>query len=93
MTEPKSQKETRSGSTGEETGVRPVTPIRVFNAQTGARFEVPFQKRVSGLLRALGIDDETVIVIQNDQLLLPGDRIDPGNEVEIRPVISGGSGQ
>ncbi len=68
------------------------TPIRVFNAQTGEHIEVPFQKRVSTLLLKLGLDSETVLVIQKDSLLLPGDSIDPQCEVEIRPVISGGSG-
>ena len=68
------------------------TPIKVFNAQTGEHIEVPFQKRVSTLLLKLGLDSETVLVIQKDSLLLPGDSIDPQYEVEIRPVISGGSG-
>lgn len=69
------------------------TPIKVFNAQTGEHLEVPFQKRVSTLLLKLGMDPETVLVIQKDSLLLPGDSIDPQFEVEIRPVISGGSEQ
>ncbi|EQD61246.1 hypothetical protein B1A_09777, partial [mine drainage metagenome] len=69
------------------------TPIRVFNAQTGQHVEIPFQKRVSTLLLKLGLDAETVLVIQKDSLLLPGDPIDPHFEVEIRPVISGGSGK
>ncbi|MHB1564487.1 MAG: hypothetical protein ACYCXP_10410 [Leptospirillum sp.] len=72
---------------------RAPTPIKVFNAQTGDHLEVPFQKRVSSLLLELGIDSETVLVIQKDSLLLPGDSIDPRFEVEIRPVISGGSGR
>jgi len=69
------------------------TPIKVFNAQTGEHIEIPFQKRVSTLLLKLGLDSETVLVIQKDSLLLPGDSIDPHFEVEIRPVISGGSGK
>lgn len=47
--------------------------------------------RVEELLRTLGIRRESVLVIANDELV-PSDRVlDDAAEVEIRPVISGGS--
>lgn len=78
---------------GKEPHHRVPTPIKIFNAQTGEHIEIPFQKRVSTLLLKLGLDPETVLVIQKDSLLLPDDSVDPQFEVEIRPVISGGSEQ
>ena len=48
--------------------------------------------RVSALLAKLEIDRETVLVIRNDTLV-PGDTLlADSDDVEIRPVISGGAG-
>ena len=48
--------------------------------------------RVNALLRHLEIERETVLVIRNSTLV-PGDGwLADADEVEIRPVISGGSG-
>jgi len=47
--------------------------------------------RVSALLAKLDIDRDTVLVIRNDTLV-PGDTVlADSDDVEIRPVISGGS--
>ena len=47
--------------------------------------------RVSALLAKLDIDRETVLVIRNDTLV-PGDTLlADSDDVEIRPVISGGT--
>lgn len=48
-------------------------------------------KRVKVVLRDLGIDPETVLVIRGEDLLTREDLIGPDDEVEIRPVISGGA--
>lgn len=54
--------------------------------------ELPGPMRVSVLLKKLDIAPETVLVIQ-DGALLPDDvLLDDQSDVEIRPVISGGSG-
>ena len=48
--------------------------------------------RVSALLQRLDINRESVLVIRNDTLV-PGDAVlVDTDEVEIRPVISGGLG-
>ena len=48
--------------------------------------------RVSALLARLDINRESVLVIRN-QTLVPGDAVLADSDaVEIRPVISGGSG-
>jgi sulfur carrier protein len=47
-------------------------------------------RTVRGLLQELGLSREAHLVIRNGQLV-PGDgRLDDGDTVEIRPVISGG---
>jgi sulfur carrier protein len=48
-------------------------------------------KQVKVLLRDLEIDPETVLVIRGEDLLTREDLIGPDDEIEIRPVISGGS--
>jgi len=46
---------------------------------------------VSVLLERLEINRESVLVVRNGTIV-PGDgRLDPGDVVEIRPVISGGA--
>ena len=49
-------------------------------------------KRVKVVLRDLAIDPETVLVIRGEELLTREDLIGPDDEIEIRPVISGGAG-
>ena len=52
--------------------------------------EIPGPVRVSVLLTKLDINRESVLVIRNDTLV-PGDAmLADADEVEIRPVISGG---
>jgi sulfur carrier protein len=54
--------------------------------------EVDGPLRVSVLLARLEIERESVLVIRNDTLV-PGDEVlDHSDSIEIRPVISGGSG-
>lgn len=54
--------------------------------------EVEGPVRVSALLTRLDINRESVLVIRNDTLV-PGDEVLADSDaVEIRPVISGGSG-
>ncbi|HEX2849470.1 MAG TPA: MoaD/ThiS family protein [Acidimicrobiales bacterium] len=47
--------------------------------------------RVDALLRDLGINRESVLVIKGDTLVTGDARLDDADEVEIRPVISGGA--
>lgn len=52
--------------------------------------EVPGPRRVADLLRELSIDPDTVLVIRDRELVTREERLGDGDEVEIRPVISGG---
>jgi uncharacterized protein (TIGR00269 family) len=53
--------------------------------------DVDAPKAVKVVLRDLGIDPETVLVIRGEDLLTREDVIGPDDEIEIRPVISGGA--
>ena len=46
---------------------------------------------VSALLGALDIVPEAVLVIRDSTLLTRDERLGPDDEVEVRPVLSGGS--
>jgi len=47
---------------------------------------------VRDVLAELGIDPDTVLVIRDKALVTREERLDDGDEIEVRPVISGGSG-
>lgn len=54
-------------------------------------WEFPAGKRVADVLRELQLNPETVIVVAGDTLLTADRRLEAGQEIEILPVISGGS--
>jgi len=54
--------------------------------------EVEGAGRVKDLLAKLGIPASTVLVIRDRALLTREDVLVEGDRVEVRPVISGGSG-
>ena len=53
--------------------------------------EVPGPKKVRDLLAHLELNPETVLVIRDADLLTREERIEDSDEIEIRPVISGGA--
>lgn len=53
--------------------------------------EVPGRRRVKELLKELEILPDTVLVIRGDQLLTADQVVEEGDEIEIRPAISGGA--
>jgi uncharacterized protein (TIGR00269 family) len=54
--------------------------------------EVVGERKVHDVLGELGIDPDTVLVIRARELLTREDRVTGDDTIEIRPVISGGSG-
>lgn len=53
---------------------------------------MPGPMRVHALVEQLELNRESVLVIRNDTIV-PGDALlDDADEVEVRPVISGGAG-
>ncbi len=56
----------------------------------GRQLDVDGVSRVEDLLRRLEILPGTVLVIRGDQLLTDDARLDAGDEIELRAVVSGG---
>jgi len=52
--------------------------------------EVTGRRRVREVLAELGIDPDTVLVIRDRALMTREERLDESDEIEVRPVISGG---
>jgi sulfur carrier protein ThiS len=52
--------------------------------------EVAGERKVNDLLGELGINPDTVLVIRARELLTREDRVREQDEIEVRPVISGG---
>jgi sulfur carrier protein len=52
--------------------------------------EVAGPRDVRSLLKHLGVLPETVLVIRGGELLTPEERLEDSDELEIRPVVSGG---
>ena len=46
---------------------------------------------VRAVLDELGVNPDTVLVIRGGELVTRETRLDEGDEVEVRPVISGGA--
>lgn len=55
--------------------------------------EVAGPRRVNALLAELGVNRETVLVIRGDTLVTGDALLADSDEVEVRPVISGGAGE
>jgi sulfur carrier protein len=53
--------------------------------------EIAGPKRVQALLEELGLNRESVLVIRGDTLVVGDVVLGDDDEIEVRPVISGGS--
>jgi sulfur carrier protein len=66
-------------------------PVLVRLRNPSREIQMPGPVLVSVLVERLDINRESVLVVRNG-MLVPGDeRLEDTDEVEIRPVISGGS--
>jgi len=54
--------------------------------------EVKGPKTVMDMLHELDVVPESVLVIKDKTLLTRDERVDDADEVEVRPVLSGGAG-
>jgi len=67
-------------------------PVKVLLRNPRREVEVTGPASVDALLRRLEINAESVLVIRGDELVPRDASLDDSDEVEIRPVISGGCG-
>jgi len=65
--------------------------VRVRLRNPRRDLEIAGPKRVHALLTELGINRESVLVIRGDSLVVGDVLLDDDDEVEVRPVISGGA--
>ena len=65
--------------------------MRVLLRNPRRSVEVTGPKRVQDLLRELGYNRESVIVIRGATLVTGDALLDDSDEIEIRPVVSGGA--
>jgi sulfur carrier protein ThiS len=65
--------------------------VRVHIRNPDRDVEVMGPRRVRELLAELAIDPDTVLVIRDGSLITREERVEDGDRVEIRPVISGGA--
>jgi sulfur carrier protein len=54
--------------------------------------ELSGTRPVAGVLEELGILSESVLVIRDATLLTRDEQVSDDDEIEVRPVLSGGSG-
>lgn len=65
--------------------------MKVLLRHPSREIEIAGRRRVHALLKELGLDRESHLVIRNGTLV-PGDaELQPDDVIEVRPVISGGS--
>jgi sulfur carrier protein len=65
--------------------------MRVKLRNPDREVELSGPRRVRDVLLELGVDPDTVLVIRNRALVTREERLDDTDEIELRPVISGGS--
>jgi uncharacterized protein (TIGR00269 family) len=65
--------------------------MRVKLRNPDREVEVAGPRKVHDVLAELGVDPDTVLVIRERTLITREERVEDADEIEIRPVISGGS--
>ena len=67
--------------------------MKVFLNHPAREKEIRGPKRVKDLLKELDLLPESVLVIRDHELVTEDDTVQDEDQVEIRPVISGGTGK
>ncbi|MGH2596686.1 MAG: sulfur carrier protein ThiS [Actinomycetota bacterium] len=65
--------------------------MRVRLRNPDREVEVVGNRSVHAVLDELGVNPDTVLVIRSGELITRETRLQEGDEVEVRPVISGGA--
>jgi len=65
--------------------------VKVLLRNPRRTVDVQGPKRVAALLAELGVNRESVLVIRGDTLVTGDALLDDADEIEVRPVVSGGA--
>jgi sulfur carrier protein len=65
--------------------------VRVVLRNPDRELDVAGDRLVREVLAELAIDPDTVLVIREGELITRHERVDDGDRLEVRPVISGGT--
>ncbi|MBW2965242.1 MoaD/ThiS family protein [Candidatus Woesearchaeota archaeon] len=64
--------------------------MQVFIEKTGQKKRIAFSGKASGLLSALKINPETVIIVKNDEVVTDDEQLSESDEIRLLSIISGG---
>ncbi len=64
--------------------------MEVFIEKTGEKIKISYMGKVKSLLNKLKINNETVIVVRDGELITEEDLVDEKDKLKILSVISGG---
>jgi len=67
--------------------------VKVTLRNPDRELDVAGGRSVRDVLAELGVNPDTVLVIRRGELVTRETRLDDADELEVRPVISGGSGR
>jgi sulfur carrier protein ThiS len=65
--------------------------MRVKLRNPDREVDLPGPRTVHDVLRELGVDPDTVLVLRDRALVTREERLADSDEIEVRPVISGGA--
>lgn len=67
-----------------------VVSVRILPGKKKQRIKLPTRSKVAGLLDALDLNPQTVVVRCNSKIVAEGERLTSGDLVEIVPIVTGG---
>ena len=67
-----------------------VVSVRVLPKKRKKRIKLPTRSNVGGLLKALDLNPQTVVVKCNGKIVTEGERLASGDLVEVVPIVTGG---
>jgi len=64
--------------------------VRVFPGRKKQLIKLPTRSKVAGLLKALDLNPQTVVVRCNGKIVAEGELLKSGDQVEIIHIVTGG---
>ena len=64
--------------------------MKVFIEKENKRIEKSFNGKAKDLIKEVGVNPETVIIVKNNELITEEDSIEDSDEIKLLSVVSGG---